>query len=94
MIVLSRDPGGYIPGIAASMGKSADEVFADLEDFLKRGWIENGYIDRSNNRLVINNPRRVVPVVAVQCQNCCAVNQVPKGQTAPCEYCGTMLYGW
>lgn len=91
--VLSRDPSGYIPGIAGAMGKPIEAVTADLNDFVKRGWIENGYIDRSNYRLIINNPHRVVSMVSVQCHGCGAVNQIPKGQNTPCEYCGTILHG-
>lgn len=36
---------------------------------------------------------QMAPAVVVECRNCGARNEVPKGQVVPCEYCGTKLVG-
>lgn len=51
--VVSSDPDGYIPDIAASLGTSEDIVKKNLELMIKKKYFANAFIDQNSNCIVI-----------------------------------------
>lgn len=51
--VVSSDPDGYIPDIAASLGTSEDVVKKNLELMIKKNYFANAFIDQNSNCIVI-----------------------------------------
>lgn len=66
---ISRDPNGFIPDIAASLGTSEDKVKSNLELMIKKKFFSNAFIDQNSNCIIIAN-RQVV-----------AANSVPQAYT-------------
>lgn len=57
--VISQDPNGYIPDIAATLGTSEDVVKNNIEQMIKKKFFSNAYIDRNSNCIVIANKQAV-----------------------------------
>lgn len=53
--VISREPDGYIPDIAASLGVSEDIVKKNLELMIKKRYFANAFIDQNSNCIVITS---------------------------------------
>lgn len=97
--LLSADPTGSIPNLAAATKASAKEVKTSLTLMIKKGLMENAAIDEQGNRVVIGcppptgspvstQPPIVAEAISIECKGCGAGNKVAKGSTAKCEHCG------
>ena len=62
--VISCDPTGYIPDIAASLGTSEDVVKKNLDLMMKNKFFSNAYIDRNSNCIVIASKQAVQNTMA------------------------------
>ncbi|WP_100065486.1 PCI domain-containing protein [Miniphocaeibacter massiliensis] len=82
----------------AELTKSSEEnVVKNIQEMIKRQYIYGAYIDFNNKKIVfsnkdlektknINNEFEVVT-----CPNCGGNNNVLKGSTVECEYCGSVI---
>lgn len=81
--------------IGAAVGKDYKEVKADLERMIKKGQLEDAYINESTYELVLpknmEKPTEKKPEGRkVECAGCGADN-ILYGETGECEYCGSPL---
>ena len=53
--LLSNDPTGSIPNLAAALGVGEDVVVKNLEKMIKKKYFANAYIDRNQNRVCLPN---------------------------------------
>ncbi len=53
--VISNDPSGYIPNIAATLGTSENVVKSNLEIMIQKGYFESAFIDENSNCIVFAN---------------------------------------
>ena len=53
--VISKDPSGYIPNIAATLGTSENDVKSNLEIMIKKGYFYSAFIDENSNCIVFAN---------------------------------------
>ena len=95
--VLSQIPTGYIPDIAASLGKTEDAVRKDLDSLIRNKFFSPAYIDPNTNCIVFAIKPAAPPpeaeMVIVKCKNCGGINTIPKGQTGRCDYCDSPVKG-
>lgn len=96
---ISSDPSGSISSLAASMGKTKNEVKRNLEMMIKRNYFVNAHINHEKDRLVIGSSAAAVQqqqilqgeLVPVKCKCCGGANQVIPGKIMTCEYCGAPI---
>lgn len=104
--ILAGDPENSLNTLAQSTNTSLDEVKKNLRMMIEKKFFANAVIDEKNQRLILRGTTdmqqiyqnsasvtQVVQKVAVNCPGCGAVNEVPKGSTGKCEYCGCTLQG-
>lgn len=99
---------GFIPEIAAVLGKDADKVRKNLDRMCKKKYFEDAYVDEKANLFIrknkgnqkIGNPsfRKQEQslgedFVTVRCKGCGGVNKLPRGAVWECEYCGSPVKG-
>ena len=90
--VISNNPDGFIPDIAASLGTTENIVKKNLEQMIKKKYFANAYIDHNTNRIVILNkqPLQTSSHISEQTTN----NVVPTDPqtneviTIKCKNCG------
>lgn len=100
---LAADPNKYISIIAVSANESVGTTVVKLSKMIELGFFPNMYIDTVQNRVrYYGEDLNVGAASAVQgaasnsfieikCKECGAVNQIPKGGSGVCEYCGSTL---
>lgn len=81
--------------IGAAVGKDYKQVKMDLEEMIKKGWLEGAYINESTYALVLPKDMEMPAEKQsegrkVECAGCGATNTV-YGDTGECEYCGSAL---
>lgn len=93
--VVSNDPDGYIPDIAASLGTSEDVVKKNLELMIKKNYFVNAFIDQNSNCIVIANKQNIIDSTAQQPQTNAfahavapAATQAIEMVTIKCKGCG------
>lgn len=92
--VVSRNPNGYIPDIAASLGASEDVVKKNIEKMIKKKYFANAYIDHDSNCIVIANKQNLVdntvqqPKVSTNVSTSSAASQPAEMVTVKCKGCG------
>ncbi len=105
--VISNDPNGFIPDIAAALGTSEDVVKSNIELMIKKKFFANAFIDKNSNCVVIGNRINMSGNVQVASQNAGFIEntkisssavkmQVPEMITVKCKGCGginTLLKG-
>lgn len=103
--VISCNPSGYIPDIAASLGVSEAVVKKNLEQMIKKMYFANAFIDYNSNCIVIANRQktantyvapaasRFATMVTVKCKGCGGINTIQKGAVGECDYCGSSITG-
>ncbi|MCL2426472.1 MAG: hypothetical protein FWD05_09065 [Oscillospiraceae bacterium] len=93
-----------IDAIAAAAGVSYDVAVSEIQEMINAGYIPNAYVDVAQRRVVLANavPQWEAPMpvqvnsaaaqmAVVVCTGCSANNRIIIGQSAECEYCGTLL---
>lgn len=93
--VIACSPDGYIPDIAASLGKSENVVKENLELMIKKKYFINAFIDANENCFVIANKNKVEQFTQ-ECEDDAdtysdnAVPQSNKMVTVTCKGCGAV----
>jgi 26S proteasome regulatory complex component, contains PCI domain len=91
-----------LENIASSTMQSLDFVTRDIQKMIDKKFFLNAYIDKETNEIVLqrrNTEGKFAPAAAnapvemitVTCKGCGAVNSIPKGSVAECEFCGSPL---
>lgn len=103
IVLLSNDPTGSISNLAEATCTAQDVVIKNLELLIYKKFLQNAYIDRGLNRIILPrdgascegepDSRNGGEMVTVICDGCGGVNTVVQGQTAECEYCGSPIQG-
>ena len=88
------------------MGVSSDIVKRNIELMIKKNYFVNAYVNQETNCIVLGGGNTVkkqqennsvqsyaVELVPVACKCCGGMNQVPRGRTVECEYCGSPING-
>lgn len=89
--VVSCDPNGYIPDIAASLGTSEDVVKKKLKLMIKKKYFANAFIDLNSNCLVIENKQNSAVNTEQQMnarENSNVTYQPMEMVTVKCKGCG------
>lgn len=106
---LSGDPTGSIVNLASTMGTSEEVILKNLERMIQKKYFTEAYVDRNlPNRSQAagetqNAPSLTTPppspgagpqeMVTVKCGGCGGSNTLARGQSAECEYCGSVIRG-
>ena len=87
--------------IAMQTSQSVDFVRKDLQKMIDKKFFVQTYIDNNTNEIVVSGENSAAKPVshqppnaemtAISCANCGAVNQIVKGGSANCEYCGSPM---
>lgn len=98
--IISIQETGSIEEMAIAVGKPMHKMKKDIALMIKKNYFVNAYIDEESNTLVIGKTSDMDVNEAMNrehveciCRNCGAQINVPKGRSAACDYCGTMLRG-
>lgn len=99
--------GVYIPNLAVAVRKPESKVKKELSKMIKKKFIPNGYIDNKNNCILFGNlqyepymtenplpnvnPNAKRENVAIKCNGCGGMNDIPHGKVAECSYCGSPI---
>lgn len=92
--VVSADPDGYIPDIAAALGTSQDVVQQNLELMIKKKYFANAYIDRNSGCIVIANKQNAAsnaesqPKASASAYNSNVSTPTIEMVTVKCKGCG------
>lgn len=93
--VIACSPNGYIPDIAASLGKAENVVKENLELMIKKKYFINAFIDANENCFVIDNKNKVEQFTQ-ECEDDAdtysdnAAPQSNKMVTVTCKGCGAV----
>ena len=93
-----------LDAIAATTGKSYNDVHKDIKNMIDKGYLKNAYINEGTREVVLpsNAPAQQNTAVSatvnaapvktkiVACP-CCGANNTVVGDTGECEYCGSPL---
>ena len=87
--VISDDPSGYIPDIAASLGTSENVVKSKLEIMFQKGYLDSAFIDIKSNCIVFAN-KQATQTAPTSTNVSAKVPKVPGVEmvTVKCSGCG------
>ncbi|MDL2310752.1 hypothetical protein LJC13_02095 [Peptostreptococcaceae bacterium OttesenSCG-928-C18] len=97
-------PGVYdISKLSSNVGVPESQVKDELQKLIGKGYLLNSHIDMKMNTLVMKDnldsektkDNTVIKNVTVEvfCKSCGGVNEVLKGKSGECEYCGSKIKG-
>lgn len=96
---LEMDPNKYVSILAASVRESTSATTENLTRMIALDFFPNMHLDATKTKLVYHGIDVSGGISAgaaggfaeVKCSGCGAVNQIPKGGSGVCEYCGSTL---
>lgn len=87
--VVSNDPDGCIPNIAAALGTSENVVRKKLELMIRKKYFANAFIDQNLNRIVVATKQNAAVSTAQRPQtNAPVMSQAVEMVTVKCKGCG------
>lgn len=87
--VVSNDPDGSIPNIAAALGTSENVVRKKLELMIRKKYFANAFIDQNLNRIVVATKQNAAVSTAQRPQtNAPVMSQAVEMVTVKCKGCG------
>lgn len=82
-----------IDKIAEASDINYDEVRADIDKMLEKGYFTGAYIDESTNEIILaENKNKIEKKTSiVTCRGCGANNTIVVGESSGCEFCGSPI---